>query len=99
MPLFDPTLGDSRVNLQVLLTMIHNVWLRFHNEAARELERLNPHWNDEVLYQEARRVVVACIQHIVYNEYLPILLGRAGKSFRSSRGSRCQEVLNAIWIE
>ncbi|CAG0883745.1 unnamed protein product [Darwinula stevensoni] len=67
--------GDSRVNLQVLLTMIQNVWLRFHNEVARELERLNPHWSDEVLYQETRRIVVACVQHIVYNEWLPILLG------------------------
>nr|XP_045598426.1 chorion peroxidase-like [Procambarus clarkii] len=68
--------GDNRVNEQILLSVIHTVWVRMHNRIARELARLNPHWSDETIYQETRRIVVAIYQHIIYNEWLPIILGK-----------------------
>lgn len=54
--------------------MMHTVWQREHNRIARELKLLNGHWNDYWIFQEARKIVVAELQHIMYNEFVPGLL-------------------------
>ena len=67
--------GDGRVNVQPNLVVMHAVWLRQHNRIADKLAQLNRRWNDETLYQETRKIVIAQLQHITYNEFLPIVLG------------------------
>ncbi|XP_020619604.1 chorion peroxidase-like, partial [Orbicella faveolata] len=66
--------GDPRVNENQALMAMHALWVREHNRIAKLLHLLNPWYNDEKLFQEARRIVGAMIQHITYNEWLPALI-------------------------
>lgn len=68
--------GDQRSGEQPGLMAMHTAWVAEHNRIAGELGRLNAHWSDEKLYQEARRIVGAMVQHITYREFLPLVLGR-----------------------
>ena len=68
--------GDPRVNEQTVLAITHTMFVRQHNLIAKELTQINPHWNDETLFQETRHIVIAMIQHITYNEFLPMVLGK-----------------------
>ncbi|XP_017332074.1 peroxidasin [Ictalurus punctatus] len=79
--------GDHRANEQLGLTAMHTVWFREHNRIARELLRLNPHWDGDTIYHEARKIVGAQMQHITYSHWLPKILGEAGmKMMGSYRG-------------
>uniref|UniRef100_A0A2S2NFW2 Peroxidasin-like protein n=1 Tax=Schizaphis graminum TaxID=13262 RepID=A0A2S2NFW2_SCHGA len=68
--------GDDRANGFPHLTVMHTLWMREHNRLAKMLSNVNPHWDDERIFQEARKIVIASIQHITYAEWLPSLLGR-----------------------
>ena len=67
-------LGDVRANEQLNLLVMHTVWMNEHNRVAGELAK-NHRWTDEKLFQEARKIVIAEYQHIIYSEWLPRILG------------------------
>lgn len=67
--------GDQRANQHPALTSLHTIFLREHNRIARRLREINPRWDGETIYQEARKIVGAEMQLITYNEYLPLVLG------------------------
>lgn len=67
--------GDVRAAEQPGLTGIHTLLVREHNRVASSLSLINTDWTDDQLYHETKKIINAVYQHILYNEFLPILLG------------------------
>ncbi|XP_075032781.1 peroxidasin homolog [Mixophyes fleayi] len=72
--------GDHRANEQLGLTSMHTLWFREHNRISEHLLKLNPHWNGDKVYHEARKLVGAQMQHITYGHWLPKIFGETGMS-------------------
>ena len=67
--------GDVRANENSVLASMHTLFVREHNRLAAELAVAHPSWTDDQLYERARQINIAQYQSVVYNEYLPSLLG------------------------
>merc|ERR1712096_493070 len=65
--------GDIRANEQVILTAFYTLFLRNHNKLAAQFFAVSQ--NDEMAFEAARSRNIAEYQNIVYNEFLPGLLG------------------------
>ena len=68
--------GDGRHEDNGYLNAMHTIFVREHNRVAKKLLFWNPYWNDETTYQEARKIVIAEYQNIVYAEFLPLVVGQ-----------------------
>ena len=68
--------GDLRSNENVGLTALQTLFVREHNRIADLLKAYHPFWDNSVIFEEARRINIAQYQHIVYNELLPVLIGK-----------------------
>ncbi len=67
--------GDVRANENPELTALQTLFVREHNRLADQFAAKHPHATDEQIYQYARKIVSAEIEHITYDEFLPALLG------------------------
>lgn len=67
--------GEDRGNENLGLIAVHTLFMREHNRIASELSRLNPSWNDQTLFFETRKILIAIYQHIIFNEWLPLIIG------------------------
>ncbi|MFK8115201.1 MAG: peroxidase family protein, partial [Rubripirellula sp.] len=80
--------GDIRAAENVVLTSMHALFVREHNRLADAISAENPDLTDEQIFQEARATVIAEMQSITYNEYLPALLGEDALSEYAGYDSR-----------
>ena len=67
--------GDRRANENVELTALETLFVRNHNLIAGQLKAAHPAWGDGRLYQEARKINIAQYQSIIYNGWIPSVLG------------------------
>ncbi|EDO44810.1 predicted protein, partial [Nematostella vectensis] len=67
--------GDNRVNVQPGLIALHTLWSREHNHICDEIRARTPDMDDETLFQHARALTRAKWQKIVWEEYLPTVIG------------------------
>lgn len=69
--------GDNRANQQPPLIVLQTIWAREHNY---QVDQLTPYatangWTQDQLFEAARAISEAEWQHIVFEEYLPKLVG------------------------
>lgn len=72
--------GDNRVNQTTLLISQQTIWARNHNYWVDVLEEKHADWSQDQLFEAARALNEANWQHVVYDEYLPKLLGEQALS-------------------
>ena len=89
--------GDVRANENSVLAGMHTLFVREHNRLADSLASAHPAWNDEQIYQRAREINIAQYQNIIYEEYLPTLLGETAISNYSGYDSSVDPSITRIF--
>ncbi|XP_052791801.1 peroxidase-like [Mya arenaria] len=79
--------ASSSIRVIPVITTFHTLFTREHNRIADGLAAVNPHWGDERLFQEARRILIAQWQNIIFNEWL-IKLISVGTAVEADIGTR-----------
>lgn len=79
------TAGDVRARDMPGLASMHTLFARGHNRIANAVKNFYPDvetdWTDEDSFQNARRILIAEWQKIVYNDWLPIIMGKKGMKY------------------
>jgi Ca2+-binding RTX toxin-like protein len=78
--------GDNRANQQPPLIVLQTTWAREHNY---QVDQLTPYataqgWTQDQLFEAARAVTEAEWQNIVFNEYVPTLIGTQADALLSA---------------
>jgi peroxidase len=69
--------GDPRVMENPELTALTILFMREHNFWVGTLKANHPSWTGDQLYSMAKAITTAEYQNIIYQEYLPLLIGPA----------------------
>ena len=54
-------IGDRRANENPHLAMAHVVFTKFHNQVAEQLGQINPHWDNNHLFEVGALFMILCM--------------------------------------
>jgi len=74
--------GDPRVMENPELTALTTLFLREHNLWVGALRSTHPNWTGQQLYNMAKAITTAEYQNIVYQEFVPLVVGTAVGSYK-----------------
>ena len=86
-----------------MLSSFHTMFARLHNIIAENLKEQLPDLDEEDIFWEARQINIGFYQNIIYNEYIPQLIGvenflkvRHGRLFPTLPGNliECDPLFN-----
>ena len=58
-------IGDRRANENPHLAMAHVVFTKFHNQVAEQLGQINPHWDNNHLFEVGALFMILCMTHVI----------------------------------
>jgi hypothetical protein len=95
---FDPNqyaAGDNRANQNAALLTHQTMWMREHNWQVDRLAAKHADWTQAELFEAARAITEAEWQQVVYDEYLPKLIGQnAIKDYKGYKANVNPAVIN-----
>lgn len=68
--------GDTRVNVNPYITILHTVFAKNHNNIAKQLRSEHADYTNDYLFEKARALNTQSYQKIVYNDWANIALGQ-----------------------
>ena len=100
--------GDSRANVQPILTVWHTIFVREHNyirdnllalppDAFRKRPGCSSNARDNAIFHTTRGIVTAILQSIAYREYLSALLGTNAIPPYSGHNASCDASVSNIF--
>jgi hypothetical protein len=88
--------GDTRSNVQPGLIALHSLFVREHNRQCDIYKAKHPTARDQIVFEAARRIVIAEMQAITFREFLPALVGHDITPYRGYNSSINVNIGNAF---
>ncbi|KAI4469865.1 nadph oxidase [Holotrichia oblita] len=91
-------LGDPRTNQNPALLTLSILFFRYHNYVASQVQKENPDWSDEDIFQKTRRKVVATLQEVLtHNTLEELLLGMVSQLAEREDSVLCSDVRDKLF--